>query len=67
MTSIKAFIDSILGTYVPVSYTDGSVDIIPSGLSGVDWSYVFSGALLLLTFYCIFRIIGGLLSNVKFR
>lgn len=35
-------------------------DVVASGCAGVDWSWLASAALLILSIYCIFRIIGGL-------
>lgn len=68
---MKELIEVLFGEYVPVSYetvvetADGftSVDVIPSGLSGVDWQYVLGIGLFALTLYCAFRILGGILKR----
>lgn len=75
---MKALIQSIFGTYTPVTYesfqtvidsttgqeTSVLVDIIPNGLAGVDWVYVLGVVAFLVTLYCILRIIGGVISRV---
>lgn len=68
MNTIQTILNSILGEYNPITYTMESIgpdsttiynDIIPSGLAGVDWSYIFAGAFYLMVFYAMLRIIGG--------
>lgn len=63
----QAFI-GIIGAYEPVTYTqiidNESVDIIPSGLAGVDWSFILSAVAFLLVLYCTFRLIGMLFGYV---
>lgn len=63
---MKAFLESILGSYSPVTYelADGST-VIPSGLAGVDWLYVLSGVAFLLVIYCTLRVIGGMLCKLS--
>lgn len=58
--NIKAFFDLFLGIYTPITYSDGSVNIIPAGLAGVDWSYLVRAFAFLLIVYCLFRLVGGL-------
>lgn len=63
-TTIKDFLDSILGTYIPMVTTlpDGSV--IPlGGVAGVDYPYLIRAAVFLLTMYCVYKIIGGLICK----
>lgn len=60
--NIKAFFDLFLGVYSPVTYSDGSVNIIPAGLAGVDWTYIVRAGAFLLIVYCLFRLVGGLFS-----
>lgn len=58
------FIRSILGTYVPVVYQYFDIameqyhEVIPSGMSGVDWPYIITGIAFLIMLYSVFRIIG---------
>lgn len=72
MNSVKDLIESLFGSYVPVSYesylelSDGtvqSVEVIPGGFAGVDWGWISGVLLFAISLYCIFKIIGGLLKN----
>ena len=63
-TTIKDFMDSILGEYVPMVtiLPDGST--IPlGGLAGVDFPYLIRAGVFLLTMYCVYKIIGGLICR----
>lgn len=74
---MKALIQSIFGTYVPITYdtfqtaidsttgqeTSVLVEVIPNGLSGVDWTYVLGVVAFLIMLYCILRIIGGVITR----
>lgn len=75
---MKEFLASILGEYVPVSYTvteavydpetgmlisDTVSNVIPSGVAGVDWLYVLSGLAFILCIYCVFKFLGGLICK----
>lgn len=72
---MRAFLESILGTYSPVTYTHyvydanynvvESTDFIPSGLAGVDWTFVLTGVAFLILLYCTLRILGGLLCKIS--
>lgn len=62
---MKEFIQNLLGTYSPVTYTVGEDTIVASGLAGVDWLYVISGLLFVVIVYSIFRIIGGLICKTS--
>lgn len=63
-TTIKDFLDSILGTYVPMVTVlpDGST-IVLSGFAGVDWPYVIRACVFLLVAYSVLRIIGGMICR----
>lgn len=67
MTSLKAVIVDLFGSYVPVTYSDGTIDIIPSGLAGVDFEWLAGVLLFALSLYCVFRILGGILTYVNRR
>lgn len=58
-----AWLQSVFGTYTPPTYTDGGIDIIPSGAAGVDWQYVAGIAIFLVFVVCIFKTIGKLISK----
>lgn len=68
---MKDFLESILGTYEPVSYSTFEyideqlmvIEVIPDGLAGVDWLYILSGIAFLICIYSVFRILGGLICK----
>lgn len=62
-SSLKAFFDILLGEYTPVTYEVDGITVIASGFAGVDWTYLVRAFAFLLAFYCIFRIVGGLLCK----
>lgn len=67
----------IFGQYNPVTYTETvevwdevnqtfltiQNDIIPSGLSGVDWPWLAGVVLFAITLYSFFRLIGGIFNG----
>lgn len=71
---MKTIIEAIFGTYAPVMTTehfvvsgvDGNaleaVDVVASGLAGVDWPWVAGVLLFAVVLYCLLRMIGGLLK-----
>lgn len=61
--TIKDIIINIIGNYVPIVYESNGDTIIPSGISGVDITWLCSFVLLALTLYCIFRIVGTLING----
>lgn len=65
--SLKSIIIDLFGSYVPITYSDGSIDIIPDGLSGVDFEWLAGVFLFAMSFYCVFRILGGILTYVNRR
>lgn len=63
--TLKTVLSNIIGQYTPISYVnENGIDVIPDGLSGVDFGYLISGLLLVVCIYGIVRIIGGLIRNV---
>lgn len=65
---MRIFLDGILGVYTPTSYviyTSGgtSETVIPSGLAGLDWSYIFTGILFCIVVYCFLRMLGSIISR----
>lgn len=77
ISTIRAWIESILGTYEPITYTakqvvaleqGGSTTVswteVANGLAGVDWGYIATAALLLCTVYSVFRLLGVLLQSI---
>lgn len=64
-----AFIQSLLGTYNPVTYTlvDAaglSQTVVADGLAGVDWTFIFTGVLFCIVVVAFFRILGGVLCRI---
>lgn len=67
---MKALIESIFGSYTPVmtqeviSYTvDGEtlfeyVDVVASGVAGVDWPWLMGVLLFAIVLWSLFRILG---------
>lgn len=54
---------ALFGVYTPVTYRDGSgLDIVPSGLSGVNFEYITEVLLFSLVLFFIFRLFASLLS-----
>lgn len=65
---MKDLMFSIFGAYTPVQYVTSQGDtVIPSGMSGVDWTYVLGICLFGLTLYCVFRMIGGAINACNRR
>lgn len=65
---MKQLIETIFGTYVPVTYIeylpDGtSYSVIPAGLGGVDWAYVLGVLGFFLVLYCVLRIVGAVINK----
>ena len=64
------FIRSILGEYTPVVYQvwdavkEEYYNVIPSGISGVDFGYVFAGLAFLIVIYCTLKILGGIICKI---
>lgn len=78
ISTIREWLEGILGTYEPVMYTvKGAVSYggadsmayheytyqkVADGLAGLDWSYIFTALLLLVVIYSVFRLLGILLQ-----
>ena len=63
-TTIKDFLDTILGTYVPMVTTLPDGNIVPlDGFAGVDYPYLIRAGVFLITIYCVYKIIGGLICR----
>lgn len=73
MNDIVSVIRSIFGTYSPIVYNDyvtnsaGEpllVSRVPDGLAGVDIEYLACVLLFGLCVYCLFKIIGAVISGM---
>lgn len=78
ISTIRAWLESILGEYEPVTYlvkdavSYGGGDAmayhefsyikVADGLAGLDWSYIVTALLLLVVIYSVFRLLGVLLQ-----
>lgn len=76
--TLREWIASILGTYEPVTYNVtqmandpdiGLVQVVDhyvaKGLAGLDWEYVVTALVLVITIYSVFRLMGILLSALS--
>lgn len=63
MSAFTQFLDSVLGSYSPITYDAGSDVLIPDGFAGVDWPYLIRAAAFLLVVWCVLRIVGGLICR----
>ena len=72
MSGLYTWIISVLGSYEPVTYQtwvycgeEGykAVSVIPNGIAGVDWLYLAQVAVLCITIYCFFKLLGGILCK----
>ena len=57
---MKELIVSIFGVYEPVATT---VQVVASGLAGVDWPWVAGVLLFGIVLYSFFRLVGVLLGD----
>lgn len=76
ISTIREWLESILGTYTPVTYTvkdavsysageayrEFTYTKVADGLAGLDWSYIITALLLLVVIYSVFRLLGVLLQ-----
>lgn len=63
-TTIKDFLDAILGTYIPMVTVMPDGTVVPlGGVAGVDYPYIIRAAVFLLTMYAVYKIIGGLICK----
>ena len=60
MNEFISFLNSLLGNYTPV--TDGS-GVIPAGLAGVDFPYVFRAVLFAIVVYSVFKLLGAIITK----
>lgn len=76
--TLREWLASILGAYEPVTYNVtqmandpdfGVIQVVDSyvakGLAGVDWEYVVTALVLVITIYSVFRLMGILLSSLS--
>lgn len=77
--TIRQWVENVLGTYVPVTYEEtllvadvangGSLvrtyTKVADGLAGVDWPYICTAALVLVSVYSVFRLLGVLLQSLS--
>ena len=60
MNDFIRFLDSLLGSYTPISDASG---VIPAGLAGVDFPYIFRGLLFCIIVYSVFKLLGGIICK----
>ena len=71
--SMLDFLQSIFGTYSPVTYIDYifnpnleqlvPVTRVADGLAGVDWLFIFNALIFVLSVYSVFRLLGAFISR----
>lgn len=64
LSEFKDFIVAVLGEYTPVVFTQDGINIIPAGLAGVDFSYVFAGVIMCICIYSVFKIVGSCICKM---
>lgn len=57
---MQTVINNIFGVYTPVMDSNG---VIPSGMAGVDWSYVAGVVLFAVVLLCFFKIVGAVIKR----
>ena len=72
ISTIRDWVASILGEYTPVTSLIDKYDsegvlisterVVANGFAGVDWEYLITAALLLVTIWSVFRLLGVLLQ-----
>lgn len=71
MIKLKELIETIFGVYEPVTYntyvvtdaTQGTyelINVVPDGISGVDWQWIGGFLIFLVFLFCVLRLLGGL-------
>lgn len=63
MSTIKQFLDNLLGVYTPITFISDGNEVIPPGFAGVDWPYLVRALVFLLILWSIFRILGGIICR----
>lgn len=64
MNTLKEILNIFVGSYEPITYvTSDGLTVIPSGLAGVDFGWIFGALLVILGVYSIFRVIGIVISK----
>lgn len=61
--TISDIFTSFLGTYTPNTYNIGTDVIIPAGFAGLDVVYIVKALFLLIAFYSLWKIIGGVICR----
>lgn len=62
LSEIRSFIQSAIGVYTP--FCDPESGVPYAGFAGVDWEYIVSAVLLVLTVYCVFKVLGAVISKI---
>lgn len=65
MDFLRDLLVNLIGEYSPPVYYDAvsDLEVIPSGMAGVDWPWVLSAVLLIFVIYSVFRIVRCLYSR----
>lgn len=66
-SGLHSVVLSLIGDYNPIvkdvtysqgSYTSHHIEVVP------DWSWIASAAIFIIVLFCVFRLVGGLISHV---
>ena len=60
MNDFIDFLNDLFGNYTPVVDSNG---VIPAGMAGVDFPYVFRAVLFVVVVYCVFKVIGAIICK----
>lgn len=60
MNDFIDFLNNLFGAYTPIVDNNG---VIPAGMAGVDFPYVFRAVLFVVVVYCVFKVIGAIICK----
>lgn len=60
---MKELITNLFGTYTAITYEVSGTNIIPSGVAGVDWTYIAGIVLFAICLLSLFKIIGTIIKR----
>lgn len=60
---MKDLILSLFGPYEPVTMIQDGVEVVASGLAGVDWPWLMGACMFAIVLYSFFRLVGVILRG----
>lgn len=58
-----SWLQTVFGVYTPITYSSNGIDIIPDGMSGVNWEYLAGVIIFCVFLYSVFRFLGGIFRH----